>query len=207
MVSMLLLGPWLPMLFQGHECVTPSCFTYFADHEEPLATAVRKGRLEFLAQFPPLRDPETSARLPDPGDEKSFATSKIDRRGGPSAEQARRLHADLLHLRRSDRVLSGAGTPDVQIAASAPTPSLVLIRYAFGEEERLVVVNLGRRVQPRMNDPLLAPPAGCRWEMRWCSEHVDYGGEGVVAFDPGGQWDLQAMCGWILNALPATLKA
>ena len=62
MVSLLLLGPQVPMLFQGQECATTSPFTYFADHEGDLAEAVRKGRLEFLSQFPHLTDAETRER-------------------------------------------------------------------------------------------------------------------------------------------------
>ena len=42
MVSLLLLGPAVPMLFQGQECATTSPFTYFADHEGELAEAVRE---------------------------------------------------------------------------------------------------------------------------------------------------------------------
>ncbi len=72
MVSLLLLGPSVPMLFQGQECATASPFTYFADHEGELAEAVRNGRLEFLSQFPTLPMPETREVLPDPGNEAAF---------------------------------------------------------------------------------------------------------------------------------------
>ena len=77
MVALQLLGPAVPLLFQGQECATTSPFTYFADHEGDLAEAVRTGRLEFLSQFPTLSDPELRERMPDPADEAAFRACKI----------------------------------------------------------------------------------------------------------------------------------
>jgi len=203
MVSLLLLGPGVPMLFQGQECATSSPFTYFADHTGDLADAVRKGRLEFLSQFPQLTDPATHDVLPDPADEKSFRSCKIGWTMHPGSEDARLLHTDLLALRRSDAVLSGLGTSATKIASSAPTPDVVLIRYTTGAEERLLVVNLGRQTKLRMNDPLLAPASRqLRWTMVWCSERAAYGGAGVAAVAQEGAWTLQANCACLFRAEP-----
>jgi maltooligosyltrehalose trehalohydrolase len=157
MVSLMLLGPQVPMLFQGQECATTSPFTYFADHEGDLAEAVRKGRLEFLSQFPHLTDAETREILADPGDEAAFRACRINWCGHPGSEEARLLHTDLLSLRRSDVVLSGLGTPATHVATSALTGDILLLRYSTTDDERLMLVNLGRRATLRMNDPLLAP--------------------------------------------------
>jgi maltooligosyltrehalose trehalohydrolase len=203
LVSLLLLGPNIPMLFQGQECATPSPFTYFADHEGELATAVRKGRLEFLSQFPSLTDAETREVLPDPADDAAFRACKISWSSHPGSEEARRLHTDLLALRRSDAVLSGLGTAATQVATSSPTPAVVLLRYSAGDDERLVVVNLGRRTTLRMNDPLLAPASRqLRWTSTWCSERAVYGGTGVAPLDVEGPWTLQATCAWLFRAEP-----
>ena len=203
MVSLLLLGPSVPMLFQGQESATSSPFTYFADHEGELAEAVRKGRLEFLSQFPSLTDPETREVLPDPADEVSFRACRISWSGHSGAEEARLLHTHLLALRQTDPVLSGLGTTSTQVAASAPTPEVVLLRYTAGADERLVVVNLGRRTKLRMNDPLLAPATRhLRWTVAWCSERPVYGGPGVAPLDGEGPWTLQANCAWLFRAEP-----
>jgi maltooligosyltrehalose trehalohydrolase len=207
MVSLLLLGPQVPMLFQGQEWATTSPFTYFADHEGELADAVRKGRLEFLSQFPPLNDPEARAALPDPGDEGAFKACRISWSGHPGSEEARLLHTDLLTLRRSDVVLSGLGTSATQVAASALTPEVVLLRYSAGSDERLLLVNLGRRTTLRMNDPLLAPSSSQQqWTMMWCSERAAYGGTGVAALPLDRQWTLQAKCAWLFRTERAAPK-
>jgi maltooligosyltrehalose trehalohydrolase len=208
MVSLLLLGPSVPLLFQGQECATRAPFTYFADHEGDLVEAVRKGRLEFLSQFPTLRDPETRSILPDPGDEAAFRACKLDWCATTgAAEDARRLHTDLLTLRRTDAVLSMLGTSSVEVAASAPTPEVVLMRYTGADEERLVIVNLGRQTRLRMNDPLLAPARGRQWVMSWCSERAAYGGRGVSDVAADGRWTLQANCVWVFHQERAETKS
>jgi maltooligosyltrehalose trehalohydrolase len=203
MVSLLLLGPNVPMFFQGQECATTSPFTYFADHEGELAEAVRKGRLEFLSQIPSLTDAETHEVLPDPADERSFRACRIIWSGHPGSEEARLLHTDLLAVRRTDPVLSGLGTDATRVASSALTADVVLLRYSAGEDERLVLVNLGRRTTLRMNDPLLAPASRqLRWTMTWCSERAVYGGTGVAPLAEEGPWTLQANCACLFRAEP-----
>jgi maltooligosyltrehalose trehalohydrolase len=208
MISLLLLGPSVPMLFQGQECATTSPFTYFADQEGDLAEAVRRGRLEFLSQFPTLADAETQESLPVPSDESSFRSCKINWSGHPGSEQARLLHTDLIALRRTDVVLSGLGTPATQVAASAPTPDVLLLRYSAGSDERLIVVNLGPRTTLRMNDPLLAPASReLRWAMSWCSERAVYGGKGVAHFSVEDRWTLQANCSWMFRSEPSPTES
>ena len=201
MVSLLLLGPNVPMLFQGQECATQSPFTYFADHEGELAEAVRKGRLEFLSQFPSLAGPEIRDLLPNPSDETAFRACRITWEHDRSSEDATRLHTDLLALRTSDPVLSGLGTSATQVAASALTPHIVLLRYSCDDDERLMLVNIGERTTLLMNDPLLAP-SGRRpqWNLMWCSEGAHYGGAGVAAIERDGRWTMQANCAWLFSA-------
>ena len=53
MTALLLLGPWTPLLFQGEEFGASTPFLYFSEvGDEKLQEAVKKGRFEFLAQFP-----------------------------------------------------------------------------------------------------------------------------------------------------------
>ncbi len=59
------------MVFQGQEFGSTSPFLYFA-HHEALAEAVRKGRAEFLRQFPSAMAAE-SERNDDPADPATFA--------------------------------------------------------------------------------------------------------------------------------------
>jgi maltooligosyltrehalose trehalohydrolase len=208
MTALLLLGPNVPMLFQGQECATSSPFTYFADHEGELADAVRKGRLEFLSQFPALNDPEIRNVLPDPTDESCFRACRLEFGVRPECDEAQRLHTDLLSLRRNDPVLAEVGTPAVAVATSAPTSEIVLVRYAAPQGERLLVANLGGRRTLRMNDPLLAPPSGQpQWTMVWCSERPSYGGSGVGSLGQPGPWSLQAHAAWLFASDTAGSRA
>ena len=199
MTALLMLGPGVPMLFQGQERVVGAPFTYFADHEPPLSDMVRSGREEFLSQFVDLRDPESRRRLPEPSDEAAFRRCRIEWEETDEAAHAWQLHVDLLALRRSDPVISRAGTRDVTIATSAPTSSVVIIRYRADDQERLLLANLGTLTTLRMNDPLLAPPQGQSWVSLWCSESSEYGGLGSAPGFLEGAWRLQGHCAWLLQ--------
>jgi maltooligosyltrehalose trehalohydrolase len=203
MTAALLLGPAVPMLFQGQERASTERFLYFADHDGDLAEAVRKGRQEFLAQFPSLRDDAVLRLMPAPSDEAAFHSCQINWRDTRQSADAERLHRDLLALRAHDPVLSALGTRDVEIATSAPTPSIVVLRYARDDDERLILLNLGPLTTLEMNDPLLAAPAGHTWSLTWCSEQADYGGHGVAEPFGEGSWRLQPHCLWLLNSLDA----
>ena len=105
MTAFLLLGPALPMLFQGQEFGSTRPFRYFADHEGELAEAVASGRLEFLSQFPSLSTPRMRAVMPRPGDPATFERCKLSDEERAADTPLRRLHRDLLRLRREDEVL------------------------------------------------------------------------------------------------------
>jgi maltooligosyltrehalose trehalohydrolase len=198
--ALLLLGPSVPMLFQGQEEAVDAPFTYFADHKEPLASLVGKGRLEFLSQFVSMRDP--SFQVPDPCDIRTFRTCRLTWDDTVASRRARQLHADLLALRRTDEVLTKLGTVDVTADSSALTADVVLLRYTAGDAARLVIVNLGALIHLAMNDPLLAPPRRAHWELAWCSEQPAYGGNGVAGSFAEGSWVLQARCAWLLRSTP-----
>ena len=201
--ALLLLGPAVPMLFQGQERAVSEPFTYFADHEGELAEAVREGRQDFLSQFPSLCDPEVLRTLPNPADESTFRACQINWADTQESRRAWQLHLDLLGLRRHDPVLAYAGTSEVEVASSSPTPAVLVLRYRRNDDERLVLVNLGPAITLRMNDPLLAAPAGHTWSMTWCSESADYGGGGIVEAFGEGAWRLQSRCAWFLRSVPA----
>lgn len=193
MTAYLLLGPWTPLLFQGQEWNASAAFLYFADHMGEVAEKVLQGRGKFLRQFPSMRDPE--AVLPDPADPRTFETCRLSwsERDEPRHVRALALHRDLLELRRNDSVLAAPQQGGVTFDGRALTETSWVLRY-FGAngDDRLLVCNLGTqtRLGP-VSEPLLAPPEGGRWRLRWSSEQVRYGGSGVVSpEDEDGRWDL-----------------
>src|SRR5256714_5635157 len=103
MVALLLLGPWTPLLFQGQEFGAASAFRYFSDvGDDALKEAIRKGRFEFLAQFPSVAAPEVQARLPVPHHASTFEGCKLDWSEREKYPQLYSLHRDLIRLRKTD---------------------------------------------------------------------------------------------------------
>ena len=57
--------------------------------------------------------------------------------------------------------------------------------------DRLLMTNLGRDlVLDPIPEPLVAPPRGHRWVVRWSSEDARYGGNGTPALESEGIWRL-----------------
>lgn len=200
MTALLLLGPALPMLFQGQEFDSTRPFTYFADHEGELNTAVEGGRLEFLTQFAGLSSREMRDRLPKPGDERMFRRCKLSDAERTADAAALRLHRDLLRIRRDDDVLRQVGTPAVHLESAAPTSAVLLIRYISDDGHRLLIVNLGPDHLSPMNDALYAPLTGTRWALQWSSEHPDYDGAGSVPFVGAGRWLIRSSAAMLLRS-------
>ena len=190
MTSLLLLGPSTPLLFQGQEFRASSPFHYFADHESGLAERVRRGRLEFLQQFPRTRG-AGNALIPDPGAEATFSQCVLD-------HDERALNAPSLALRRSHTAIGSARRPEY----TAFTEDLLFLRWlSGGAEDRLLAVNLGRTLRlVTPSDPLLAPPAASRWRVVWTSEQSAYGGDGTPSLfpDESGPWTVPAECTLLL---------
>src|SRR5207237_3462787 len=105
--ALLLLGPWTPLLFQGQEFGSTTSFCFFSDvGDDKLKEAVRKGRFEFLAQFPSSAGEEIQARIGVPHDPRTFARSKLDWSERERNGSLCYLHRDLLRVGREDSRLS-----------------------------------------------------------------------------------------------------
>lgn len=207
-VGFLLLSPSMPMLFQGQEFASSRPFHYFAQHDEPLAAAVSKGRAEFMTQFPPLAAADGQRRVPSPGSDETFVACKLDDRERRANRWAWRLHRDLIALRAADAVLSRLGTPDAAIDAAVLGERAFLARYGAGREERLLLVNFGHTTTLRpMSEPLLAPPTGGKWVVLWSSDRVDYDGPGEHFAPEVFPWVLPARSTVLLHASPASIRA
>ncbi len=90
--ALLLLAPYVPLLFAGEEWNASTPFRYFTDHADPeLARAVTEGRRTEFAHFG--WDPE---QVPDPQQVTTFTASKLD-----WGERSRETHASMLKWYRS----------------------------------------------------------------------------------------------------------
>ncbi|MEO6712169.1 MAG: malto-oligosyltrehalose trehalohydrolase [Mycobacteriales bacterium] len=115
--ALVLLGPSVPMLFQGEEWGAATPFQYFTAHEDPeLAEAVRRGRQGEFDAFG--WRPED---VPDPQARETFECSRLD-----WTEIARPPHASLLDwhraliaLRHAEPDLRSPSWPKVSFDATA----------------------------------------------------------------------------------------
>jgi len=135
-----LLGPFIPMLFQGEEWACSTPFQYFADHGDPeLSRLVSAGRRAEFAAFG--WDP---ASIPDPESEATFAASKLRWDEIVAGEHAAMLewYRELIRLRRV--------TPGLNDGDCGNT------RAAFDETEKwftiergtiLAICNLGEQIR------------------------------------------------------------
>jgi len=190
------------MLFQGQEFAASSPFFYFADHHAGLAPLIRRGRAEFLSQFPSLSRPEMQSRLADPGDRRTFERSKLDFSERQQHAETYALHHDLLKLRRQDPVL-GSQRPGGMDGGVLGPYAFVLRFFAEDGHDRLLVVNLGRdlHLEPAP-EPLLAPPEDMRWQTLWSSEDPRSGGSGASLLDFAASWRIPGEAAVVLIPTP-----
>ncbi|HSG39093.1 MAG TPA: malto-oligosyltrehalose trehalohydrolase, partial [Thermoanaerobaculia bacterium] len=200
MTAFLLLGPGTPMLFQGQEFCASSPFLYFADHNPELAAAVRKGRLEFLSQFPSIAQPETQAGVPDPESLESFERCKLDLSERERHATCYALHRDLLRLRREDPVLREQGKGRVDGAVLSPEAFAIRF-FGAAAGDRLLLVNLGNDLELEpVPEPLLSPLTGLRWDVLLSSEDPGYGGAGAPPpEDEQGCWRIAGRSATVLK--------
>ena len=202
MTALLLLGPWTPLLFQGQEFGASSPFMFFTDvGDAGMREAIRKGRFDFLKQFPSIANEETQKNLPSPSDPEVFARCKLDFAEREGNREFYDLHTDLLKLRGEDsrfREQKPGGVDGAVLGAA----SFVLRYFAEEQGDRLLLVNFGKRqpLQPA-SEPLLAPPLGFEWETLWTSESFRYGGPGAVPVATPDRWLLPAEAAVVLRLI------
>jgi maltooligosyltrehalose trehalohydrolase len=164
--SLLLLSPYLPLLFMGEEYGEDRPFQFFCSFLNPrLVDAVRKGRRRDYAAF-------MQGEIPDPQDEATFAASRLSwswPEGTPRAG-LRRLYQDLLTARREWPALRDFQTRWARLLPDAePGPLLELRRGEEGSELR-AFFNFCDRPQPLPTD------AACGRKPLFSSELIRYGG-------------------------------
>lgn len=134
-IGVLLMAPFIPMLFMGEEWAATSPFLYFADHpDEEMRKSVAEGRKREFAGFGFEGD------IPNPEDLKTFEMSKLN-----WEEQGEGKHADFLRwvkaliaLRRSTVALNDGDLHRMLVSTDEQRRILVMQR-----DEVRVVVNLG----------------------------------------------------------------
>jgi maltooligosyltrehalose trehalohydrolase len=117
--------------------------------------------------------------------------------------EAYALHIDLLRLRKEDTAfcLQQPGGVDGAVIGSS---ALALRFFTPGHvDDRVVIVNLGcDMTRGSFAEPLLAPPFGTDWTLRWSSEDPAYGGGGTPDTWPDGSWAIPGDSTLVLSPGP-----
>jgi maltooligosyltrehalose trehalohydrolase len=95
--ALVLLGPFVPMLFAGEEWAASTPFQYFTDHQDAeLAAAVSEGRRREFASFG-----WAAEDVPDPQDPATFERSRLrwEERADEPHRRMLRWHRELIALR------------------------------------------------------------------------------------------------------------
>jgi len=201
MTALLMLSPQTPMLFQGQEFSCSAPFLYFADLNQEISHQVHAGRIEFLKQFTNIDSPEIIDTIDKPYEPETFEQSKIDLTERERHAKVYALHRDLIRLRREDPVFSVGYACHIEGAVLGT--SGFLLRYFKGQEQRLLLINLGRELHlAPVPEPMIAPPEGCTWEVLWTSESIEFGGSGTPKLDTEKFWRLQGNAAVVLSPVP-----
>jgi maltooligosyltrehalose trehalohydrolase len=113
--ALVLLSPFVPLLFQGEEWGASTPFQYFTDHPDPeLGRAVSDGRREEFSYFG--WRPED---VPDPQDPQTFARSLLDwsELADPQHRDMLEWYRDLIRLRRTVPSLTDGRLDSVRATA------------------------------------------------------------------------------------------
>jgi maltooligosyltrehalose trehalohydrolase len=106
--TLMLLSPFIPLLFMGEEWGTRTPFLFFTDHNDELAPLVRDGRRKEFKHFAAFQDEAMRARIPDPNARSTFENSVPDPAEAATSpfSDTLDLHRTLLRLRR-DHIAPG----------------------------------------------------------------------------------------------------
>jgi len=150
--AIVLLGPFVPLLFAGEEWDASSPFQYFTDHEdEALASAVRDGRRQ---EFAALH--RTGIEVPDPQSTATFERSKLnwsERLRTPYAETLA-WYQQLIEFRADHPALGDGSRPDVTANAA---------------ERWMSIARPGIRVLANLGSVDLTIPVEGSWEVSLAS--------------------------------------
>jgi maltooligosyltrehalose trehalohydrolase len=153
--ALVLLAPFIPMLFMGEEWGAKAPFLFFTDHDAELAKLVREGRRKEFQKFAAFADPARRETIPDPNAATTFASSVPDPAEAEEPEHAAILgfHRDLLALRHRFIVpyLVGASSDGAEVIG----PKAVVARWRLSNGALLTIaVNLDETPVP------IVPPVG-----------------------------------------------
>jgi maltooligosyltrehalose trehalohydrolase len=157
--AIVLLSPFVPMIFQGEEWASSSPFQYFADHEPEMARLVSEGRKREFAGFG--WDPN---QIPDPEQRETFERSRLNWEEASQPEHAavREWYRALIQLRRTRCCLNNGERGNIEAACSEQeqwlrfTRGPITLCCNLGTAERIFSVPEGSQILLASHDGIAA---------------------------------------------------
>jgi maltooligosyltrehalose trehalohydrolase len=181
--ALVLLSPYVPLLFMGEEYGETAPFQYFVHHSDPdLVEAVREGRKKEFAAI------GKSEKQIDPQDEATFRRSKLDwsQRATGNGQRLLALYTDLLQLRREEPAMRpGASVAHVQGGADWCTVyrAMPLQGDMFDSVRAQRTLWYAFNLCGHPQDVPVPVEASQGWRLRLGTDAEGYGGSGLLVHD------------------------
>ena len=169
--SVVILSPYLPLLFMGEEYGEQAPFLYFVSHSDwDLIEAVRRGRKKEFESFRWQGEP------PDPQSPESFLASKLrwEDREKDTHKILREFYRHLLQLRKEHPVFAHAGKDHLD--AVALEGNMVLAMRRWRDDHQIAALFSFDTHDRSLPNPL---PAG-KWRKILDSSDVRWSGPGTL---------------------------
>ncbi len=160
--ALLLLSPYVPLLFMGEEYGETAPFLYFTSHTDAnLVEMVREGRKREFAAFMAQGEPA------DPDDIATFQRTKLNHRLAQEGQhgELRQLYSTLIHLRKTLPALELLSKDHTAVDAFEEDQVLLLHRWMgedhavalfnFSNSERVLQLPIGRGRWQKLTDSSL----------------------------------------------------
>ncbi|NLW08006.1 MAG: malto-oligosyltrehalose trehalohydrolase [Clostridia bacterium] len=129
--AIVLLSPFIPLLFMGEEYGETAPFQYFTSHTDPeLAEAVQEGRKEEFAAF------DWDVKVPNPQAKNTFLRSRLQHQllQQEKHRRLRRYYQQLLRLRRELPALANLSLDNLEVIPYQQEQVLLVHRWSNGNE-------------------------------------------------------------------------
>jgi maltooligosyltrehalose trehalohydrolase len=186
--GIVLLSPFIPLLFMGEEYGETNPFPYFISHSDPsLVEAVWQGRQQEFAAF------QWQGDLPDPQNEATYLQAKLNHhlRDEGQHRVLLELYKEVIHLRKDSPALACLSKDNLEVLGYEQAKLLFVRRWAK-DNEVIMVFNFNEN----QTSIVLPFPAG-RWskildssDKRWqgsggsIPEQLDSEGEATLILCP-----------------------